>query len=84
MTPHHGTLTDEAIRNESLKKNTKKRGNSGEPSRDRNVKNDNKRTMTRNAFATTANPVRREYMVATTLGILLRTVKWYLGWLISA
>ncbi|GKB45966.1 hypothetical protein Tco_0896719 [Tanacetum coccineum] len=56
-----GTLTDEAIRNGSLKKNHEKRGNSREPSRDMNVKNDNERTRTRNAFATTANPVRREY-----------------------
>ncbi|GJR33022.1 putative reverse transcriptase domain-containing protein [Tanacetum coccineum] len=56
-----GTLTDEAIRNGSLKKNTEKRGNGGEPSRDRNVKDDNKRSRTGNAFATTANPVRREY-----------------------
>nr|GEV81111.1 putative reverse transcriptase domain-containing protein [Tanacetum cinerariifolium] len=32
-----GTLTDEAIRNGSLKKNTEKRGNGGEPSRDRNL-----------------------------------------------
>ncbi|GJV77151.1 hypothetical protein Tco_1508735 [Tanacetum coccineum] len=56
-----GTLTDEAIRNGSLKKNPKKRGNSVEPSRDRNVKDNNKRTRTGNAFATTANPVRREY-----------------------
>ncbi|GJT86926.1 reverse transcriptase domain-containing protein [Tanacetum coccineum] len=55
------TLTDEAIRNESLKKNTKKRGNSGEPSRERNVKDDNKKTKTGNAFATTTNPMRREY-----------------------
>ncbi|GKB53239.1 hypothetical protein Tco_0903992 [Tanacetum coccineum] len=56
-----GTLTDKAIRNGSLKKNLKKRGNSEEPSRDRNVKDDNKRTRTGNAFATTANSVRREY-----------------------
>ncbi|GJV93615.1 hypothetical protein Tco_1541428 [Tanacetum coccineum] len=48
-------------RNGSLKKNPKKRGNSVEPSRDRNVKDNNKRTRTGNAFATTANPVRREY-----------------------
>nr|GFC57264.1 putative reverse transcriptase domain-containing protein [Tanacetum cinerariifolium] len=39
----------------------KKRGNSREPSRDRNVTDDNKRTRTGNTFATTANPVRREY-----------------------
>ncbi|GJT45565.1 putative reverse transcriptase domain-containing protein [Tanacetum coccineum] len=52
-----GTLTYEAINNESLKKkNHEKRGNSGEPSRDRNVRDDDKRTRTGNAFATTANP----------------------------
>ncbi|GKE66985.1 hypothetical protein Tco_1521146 [Tanacetum coccineum] len=56
-----GTLTDEAIRNRSLKRNPDRRGNGGEPSRDRNGKDDNKRTRTGNAFATTANPVRREY-----------------------
>ncbi|GJT10435.1 putative reverse transcriptase domain-containing protein [Tanacetum coccineum] len=58
------TLTYEAIRNRSLKKNPKKRGNCGDPSRDRNVKDDNKRTRTGNAFATTTNPVRREYIGA--------------------
>ncbi|GJZ78727.1 hypothetical protein Tco_0643564 [Tanacetum coccineum] len=36
-------------------------GNGREPSRDRNVNDDNKRTRTGNAFAITANPVRREY-----------------------
>ncbi|GKD53714.1 reverse transcriptase domain-containing protein [Tanacetum coccineum] len=56
-----GTLTDEAIRNGSLKKNPKKRGNGGEPNRDRNARDENKRTRTGNAFATTANLVRREY-----------------------
>ncbi|GKC14337.1 putative reverse transcriptase domain-containing protein, partial [Tanacetum coccineum] len=55
-----GTLTDEAIRNGSLKKNPKKRGNGGEPSKDRNGRDDNKRTRTGNAFATTTNHVRRE------------------------
>ncbi|GJW71694.1 putative reverse transcriptase domain-containing protein [Tanacetum coccineum] len=54
-------LTDEACRNGSLKKNTKKRGNSGEPSRDGNVKGDNKRSKTGKGFATTTNPVRKEY-----------------------
>nr|GEU32074.1 hypothetical protein [Tanacetum cinerariifolium] len=57
------TVTDEVIRNGSLKKNSKKRGNGGEP-RDRNVKDDNKMTRTTNAFAITANLVRREYTVA--------------------
>ncbi|GKA86289.1 putative reverse transcriptase domain-containing protein, partial [Tanacetum coccineum] len=55
-----GTLTDEAIRNGSIKKNPEKRGNKGEPSKDRNGRDDNKRTRTGNAFATTTNPVRRE------------------------
>nr|GEV34177.1 hypothetical protein [Tanacetum cinerariifolium] len=54
-------LTDEEIRNGSLKKNTKKSGNSGEPSRDGNVKGDNKRSRTGRAFATTTNPVKKEY-----------------------
>ncbi|GJY05131.1 reverse transcriptase domain-containing protein [Tanacetum coccineum] len=56
-----GTLIDEAIRNGSLKRNPERRGNGGEPSRDRNVKDNNKRTRTENDFAITANPVRREY-----------------------
>ncbi|GKC05627.1 hypothetical protein Tco_0997237 [Tanacetum coccineum] len=55
-----GTLTDEALRNGSIKKNPEKRGNEGEPSMDRNGREDNKRTRTGNAFATTTNPVRRE------------------------
>ncbi|GKD29473.1 reverse transcriptase domain-containing protein, partial [Tanacetum coccineum] len=61
-----GTLTDEALRNGSIKKNPEKRGNRGEPSKDRNGRDNNKRTRTGNAFATTANPVRREYMGTTT------------------
>ncbi|GJU33606.1 putative reverse transcriptase domain-containing protein [Tanacetum coccineum] len=55
-----GMLTNEAIRNGSLKKNTKKRGNDEDPSRDGNVKDDNKRSRTGKAFATTTNPTRRE------------------------
>nr|GEX82264.1 hypothetical protein [Tanacetum cinerariifolium] len=55
-----GTLTDEAIWNGSLKKNSEKRGNRGEPSKDRNERDDNKRTRTGNAFATTTNLVRKE------------------------
>ncbi|GKA07947.1 putative reverse transcriptase domain-containing protein [Tanacetum coccineum] len=42
-----------------------KRGNGGEPSRDRNVKDDNKRIRTGNDFATIANPMRREYTGTT-------------------
>ncbi|GKC43690.1 reverse transcriptase domain-containing protein, partial [Tanacetum coccineum] len=55
-----GTLTDEALRNGSIKKNPEKRGNGGEPSKDRNVRDNNKRTRTGNAFATTTNPIGRE------------------------
>ncbi|GJR19860.1 putative reverse transcriptase domain-containing protein [Tanacetum coccineum] len=54
-----GALTDEAVRNGSIKK-VKKRGNVGEPSKDKNGRDDNKRTRTGNAFATTVNPVGRE------------------------
>ncbi|GJR73714.1 reverse transcriptase domain-containing protein [Tanacetum coccineum] len=56
-----GTLTNEALRNGSIKKNPEKGGNGGEPSKDRNVRDNNKRTRTGNAFATTANPVREGY-----------------------
>ncbi|GJV78988.1 putative reverse transcriptase domain-containing protein [Tanacetum coccineum] len=56
-----GALTDEAVRNGSIKK-VKKRGNVGEPSKDRSGRDDNKRIRTMNAFATTVNPVRREIM----------------------
>ncbi|GKA21748.1 putative reverse transcriptase domain-containing protein [Tanacetum coccineum] len=50
-------LTDEAVRNGSIKK-VEKRGNVGEPIKDKNGRDDNKRTKTGNAFATTANPGR--------------------------
>ncbi|GJT82726.1 reverse transcriptase domain-containing protein [Tanacetum coccineum] len=59
------TLTDETLRNGSIKKNPEKIGNGGEPSKDRNGRDDNKRTRTGNAFATTANPIRREYIGTT-------------------
>ncbi|GJS61398.1 putative reverse transcriptase domain-containing protein [Tanacetum coccineum] len=58
--PKGYALTDEALRNGSIKKNHKKRGNGGEPSKDKNVRDDNKRTRTGNAFATTTNLVGRE------------------------
>nr|GEW46974.1 hypothetical protein [Tanacetum cinerariifolium] len=38
-----GMLTDEAIRNGALKNVTEKKGNNGEPSRDKNVRDNNKR-----------------------------------------
>ncbi|GKF53755.1 putative reverse transcriptase domain-containing protein [Tanacetum coccineum] len=53
-----GALTDEAVRNGSIKK-VEKRGNVGEPSKDKNGRDDNKKTRTGNAFATTVNPVGR-------------------------
>ncbi|GJZ95078.1 putative reverse transcriptase domain-containing protein [Tanacetum coccineum] len=59
------TLTDDALRNGSIKKNHEKRGNGGEPSKDRNGREDNKRNRTGNAFATTANPVRGGYTGTT-------------------
>ncbi|GJX88886.1 reverse transcriptase domain-containing protein [Tanacetum coccineum] len=54
-----GALTDETVRNGSIKK-VEKRENVGEPSKDMIGRDDNKRTRTGNAFATTANPVGRE------------------------
>ncbi|GKD86317.1 hypothetical protein Tco_1357471 [Tanacetum coccineum] len=54
-----GALADEAVRNGSIKK-VKKRGNVGEPSRNKNGRDDNKRTRTGNAFATTANLIGRK------------------------
>ncbi|GJY03401.1 putative nucleotidyltransferase, ribonuclease H [Tanacetum coccineum] len=56
-----GALTDEAVGNGTIKK-VEKRGNVGEPSKDRNGRDDNQRTRTVNAFATTVNHVGRENM----------------------
>ncbi|GJW11773.1 putative reverse transcriptase domain-containing protein [Tanacetum coccineum] len=50
-------MTDEAVRNRSIKK-VEKRGN--KPSKDKNGRDDNKRTKTGNAFAFTANLIGRE------------------------
>ncbi|GJV53055.1 putative reverse transcriptase domain-containing protein [Tanacetum coccineum] len=57
LVPHliFGAMTDEAVKNGSIKK-VKKRGNVGEPSKDKNDRDDNKRTRTGNDFATAANP----------------------------
>ncbi|GKG56284.1 hypothetical protein Tco_0577359, partial [Tanacetum coccineum] len=43
------TLTDEALRNGTIKKNPEKRGNGREHSKDMNGRDDNKRTRTGNA-----------------------------------
>nr|GEX74811.1 hypothetical protein [Tanacetum cinerariifolium] len=56
-----GMLTDEAIRNGSLRKNADKRGNGRELSRNGNVRDDNKRSRTGRAFSIVTNPVRKEY-----------------------
>ncbi|GJU00194.1 putative reverse transcriptase domain-containing protein [Tanacetum coccineum] len=61
----HAAYTDkfhDLDRNGSIKKNHEKRGNEGEPNKDRNGRDDNKRTRTGNTFARTTNPVRRENM----------------------
>ncbi|GJR80507.1 reverse transcriptase domain-containing protein, partial [Tanacetum coccineum] len=54
-----GALTEEAVRNGSIKK-VEKKGNMGEPSKDKNGRGDNKRTRAGNVFAATINPVGRE------------------------
>ncbi|GJW13542.1 putative reverse transcriptase domain-containing protein [Tanacetum coccineum] len=54
-----GALTDEAVRNGSIKK-VEKRGNVREPSKDKNGRNDNKRTWTGNDFDTIVTPIGRE------------------------
>ncbi|GJT49682.1 putative reverse transcriptase domain-containing protein, partial [Tanacetum coccineum] len=57
-----GMLIDEVVRTGALKKNTEKRGNSGELRRDGKVKDNNKRSRTGRAFATTtSNPIKKEY-----------------------
>nr|GEY43869.1 hypothetical protein [Tanacetum cinerariifolium] len=62
LVPHLVTPKNKRIeKNGSLKKNPKKKGNIGEPSKNRNARDYNKRTRTGNAFATTTNPVKREY-----------------------
>ncbi|GKE14354.1 putative reverse transcriptase domain-containing protein, partial [Tanacetum coccineum] len=61
LIPHliSGALTDEAVRNRSIMK-VEKKGNVGEPSKDKNGRDDNKRTRTGKAFATTISHVGRE------------------------
>ncbi|GJX05421.1 putative reverse transcriptase domain-containing protein [Tanacetum coccineum] len=56
-----GELTDEAIRNGSLKRTGEMRGDSGEWSKEGNFKGDNKRARTGKVFATLTNPIRKEY-----------------------
>nr|GEY86007.1 hypothetical protein [Tanacetum cinerariifolium] len=54
-----GALTDEAVRNGSIKK-VEKKGNLGKPSKDKSGRDVIKRTRTGNVFASTTNPVGRE------------------------
>ncbi|GJR20610.1 putative reverse transcriptase domain-containing protein [Tanacetum coccineum] len=69
LVPHLVTLESRKIeRNGSIKK-VEKRGNVGEPSKDKNGMDDNKRTRTGNAFSTTANPVGRENTGAWPKGV---------------
>nr|GEU33938.1 retrotransposable element Tf2 [Tanacetum cinerariifolium] len=62
LVPHLVTLESKRVgRNGTTKRNPEKRGNRGEPSKDRKGREDNKRIRTGNAFALTANPVRGGY-----------------------
>nr|GEZ93454.1 reverse transcriptase domain-containing protein [Tanacetum cinerariifolium] len=66
LVPHLVTPENKRIeRNRSIKKNFKKRGGEGETSKDRNGRDDNKRTRNGNAFAITTNPVRRKNTCTT-------------------
>ncbi|GKA14494.1 reverse transcriptase domain-containing protein [Tanacetum coccineum] len=58
LVPHLVALKSRMIER-SIKK-VKKRGNMGEPSKDKNGRDDNKRTRTGHAFYFTANPIGRE------------------------
>ncbi|GJR34902.1 hypothetical protein Tco_1210586, partial [Tanacetum coccineum] len=54
LVPHLVNPENKRIeRNGSIQKNPEKRGNEGEPSKDMNERDDNKRNKTRNAFAIT-------------------------------
>ncbi|GJZ25580.1 putative reverse transcriptase domain-containing protein [Tanacetum coccineum] len=60
----HAAYTDrfhKLARNGALRKNTEKRGNNGEPSRNGNAMDNNKRSRTGMAFSIITNPVRKEY-----------------------
>ncbi|GKD46961.1 putative reverse transcriptase domain-containing protein [Tanacetum coccineum] len=49
-----------ATKPKTMQKKVEKRGNVGEPNKDKNGRDDNKRTRTGNAFATTVNTIGRE------------------------
>ncbi|GKA65909.1 putative reverse transcriptase domain-containing protein [Tanacetum coccineum] len=58
-------LTDNAIRNGSLKRTGERRGDDGELSKEGNVNGDNKRARTGKMFATITNLIRKEYTSST-------------------
>ncbi|GKA71071.1 hypothetical protein Tco_0777210, partial [Tanacetum coccineum] len=60
-----GVLTDEAVKNRSLKRSGERRGDGEESSKEGNVKGGNKRARTGKVFATITNPVRKEYTGST-------------------
>ncbi|GKC05673.1 hypothetical protein Tco_0997283 [Tanacetum coccineum] len=60
LVPYLVTLDSRMMGEMASIKKVEKRGNVGEPSKDKNGRDDNKRTRTGNAFATTVNPVGRE------------------------
>nr|GEV05314.1 hypothetical protein [Tanacetum cinerariifolium] len=64
LVPHLVTPESRKIeRNGSIKK-VEKKGNAGEPNKDKNGRDGNRRNMTGNAFVSTVNPVGRENMGA--------------------
>ncbi|GKD06279.1 reverse transcriptase domain-containing protein [Tanacetum coccineum] len=56
-----GVLTDEAVRNGSLKKSGEKKGDGRVPSKEGKFKGDNKKARTGKVFAIITNPVKKEY-----------------------
>ncbi|GKF56390.1 reverse transcriptase domain-containing protein, partial [Tanacetum coccineum] len=60
LVPYLVTPESRKIERNGSIKTFKKRGNLGEPNKDKNGRDDNKRTRTGNAFASTTNPVGRE------------------------
>nr|GFA02593.1 putative reverse transcriptase domain-containing protein [Tanacetum cinerariifolium] len=64
LVPHLVTPESRKIERNGSIKNVEKRRNVGKPSKDKNGRDDNKRTRTGNDFAMTKNPIRRENMSA--------------------
>nr|GEX21248.1 hypothetical protein [Tanacetum cinerariifolium] len=64
------TLTDEAVKNGSLKKNPKKRGNGEDPNRYKIMRDEDKRTRTGNAFATATTYADYSFVSTTFIPLL--------------